>query len=76
MRWEAGTLWQDTEPVFSNDLGAHLNHVTVYKNFKRIAKKTGIPETRFHDMRHAYAPAAIQGGDIQTAQGNLGHTTT
>ncbi len=75
-RLRASTLWKDTGLVFTNDLGEHLNHVTVYKNFKRIVKTIGIPETRFHDLRHSYATAAIQAGDdIKTVQGNLGHAT-
>ena len=34
------------------------------------------PETRFHDLRHTYAVAAIKSGDdIKTVQENLGHAT-
>ena len=36
----------------------------------------GIPNARFHDLRHSYAVAAIRSGDdIKTVQGNLGHAT-
>lgn len=36
----------------------------------------GIPDVRFHDLRHSYAVAAIRSGDdIKTVQGNLGHAT-
>ena len=36
----------------------------------------GCPDTRFHDLRHSYAVAAIRAGDdIKTVQGNLGHAT-
>lgn len=36
----------------------------------------GSPETRFHDLRHSYAVAAIRSGDdIKTVQSNLGHAT-
>lgn len=35
-----------------------------------------MPESRFHDLRHSYAVAAIRSGDdIKTVQGNLGHAT-
>jgi integrase len=48
----------------------------VYKNFKRIAASIGIPDARFHDLRHSYAVAAIRSGDdIKTVQENLGHHT-
>ena len=36
----------------------------------------GLPNVRFHDLRHSYAVAAIRSGDdIKTVQGNLGHAT-
>ena len=36
----------------------------------------GLPELRFHDLRHTYAVNALQSGDdIKTVQGNLGHHT-
>ena len=44
--------------------------------FKRIVKRIGTPETRFHDLRHTYAIVAIKSGDdIKTVQENLGHAT-
>ena len=48
----------------------------MYTNFKKIAASIGIPEARFHDLRHSYAVAAIRSGDdIKTVQENLGHHT-
>lgn len=39
-------------------------------------KRIGLPDTRFHDLRHSYAVASIQAGDdIKTVQENLGHHT-
>lgn len=60
--------------VFTNEYGEHLAHTTVYKNFKKIVAELGIPATRFHDLRHSYAVAALQAGDdVKTVQENLGH---
>ncbi len=60
--------------VFSNEFGKHLVHTTVYKNFKVIVARLGIPKARFHDLRHSYAVAALQSGDdVKTVQENLGH---
>ena len=54
----------------------HLVHLTVYKEFKNIARSLGYENTRFHDLRHSYAVAAIESGDdIKTVQTNLGHAT-
>ena len=75
-RMKAGPLWEDSGLVFTNELGGHLVHGTVYNCFKRIARSIGIPEARFHDLRHSYAVAALQSGDdIKTVQETLGHHT-
>lgn len=73
----AGSAWENKEGlVFTNGLGGHLAHFTVYKEFKKIVCGIGLGDTRFHDLRHSYAVAAIESGDdIKTVQGNLGHAT-
>ena len=41
-----------------------------------MARSIGLPDARFHDLRHSYAVAALRAGDdIKTVQGNLGHAT-
>lgn len=78
IEWQlkAGPLWEDTDLVFTDELGRHLMPHTVYHNFKRIVADMGLPDVRFHDLRHSYAVAAIRSGDdIKTVQGNLGHAT-
>ena len=68
--------WVETNLVFTNAKGGFLSYRTVYDCFKRIVKKMGCPELRFHDLRHQYAVIAIKNGDdIKTIQGNLGHAT-
>lgn len=75
-RCESGQLWKETGLVFTDELGQHLCATTVYNNFKRIAAGLGLPEMRFHDLRHSYAVASIRAGDdIKTVQSNLGHAT-
>ena len=75
-RLRYGECWEDTGYVFTNDLGQHLKHVTVYKSFKQVMDEIGTPSTRFHDLRHSYAVASIRSGDdIKTVQENLGHAT-
>jgi len=73
----AGEAWNnDLNLVFTNEVGGHFAHFTVYNNFKRIAEGLGIPESRFHDLRHSYAVAALQSGDdVKTVQETLGHHT-
>lgn len=75
-RLQAGPVWMNTGFVFTNELGDHLSPHTVHHNYKRIVKSIGLPDARFHDLRHSYAVAAIRSGDdIKTVQGNLGHAT-
>ena len=67
---------RETGFVFTNELGKHLNSVTVYNNFKRIAESIGVPDARVHDLRHTFAVNALQNGDsVKTVQDNLGHAT-
>jgi integrase len=76
LRLKTGQAWVDENFVFTNEVGEHLKHVTVYKNYKRIVESIGIPSARFHDLRHSYAVAALQSGDdVKTVQENLGHHT-
>ena len=55
-------IWIHKNLVFTNNQGDVLSYRTVYDCF--------------HELRHAYASLALQGGDdIKTVQENLGHHT-
>lgn len=72
----AAPEWIETNLVFTNTKGDHLSYRTVYDCFKRIVKKMGCPNLRFHDLRHQYAVISIKNGDdIKTIQSNMGHAT-
>jgi integrase len=69
-------LWQEPIPglVFENEFGGYLSHTTIRKHFKRVVNKIGIPESRFHDLRHSFAVLCIEGGiDVKTVQESMGH---
>lgn len=76
-RMKAGCLWRNKEDfVFTDEIGEHLRHSAVYKQFKALARQIDLPEARFHDMRHSYAVAALRNGDdVKTVQESLGHAT-
>lgn len=62
--------------VFTNELGRHLTHRTVYKGFKASVRALGMDDIRFHDLRHTFAVASLEAGDsIKTVQQNLGHSS-
>lgn len=62
--------------VFTDEIGHWINGRTLLKAFKKRVTVIGLPEMRFHDLRHTYAAISIQNGDdLYTVSKNLGHTT-
>ena len=73
-RHNVGDAWEESNLVFTNELGKHLSPSTVYQNYKRLVAKIDLSALRFHDLRHSYAVASLRSGDdIKTLQENLGH---
>ena len=71
--WDEGALG---DLVFTNAVGGHLVHGTVFKNYKKLVNAIGIPDARFHDMRHSFAGISLKSGDdVKTVQENLSHHT-
>lgn len=65
----------DMNLVFTDDTGKYLVEITVYKSLKKIFAGIGLPESRFHDLRHSYAVALLEADvDVKTLQNNLGHS--
>ena len=63
--------------IFPNPLRpeAPLNPSTAYRQLKKILQEAGLPEIRFHDLRHTFATHAMASGvDAKTLSGILGHT--
>jgi integrase len=75
MRKSIGAIWNDNDLVFCNELGNPLDPSGVYHYYKRLTKRLGLDESRFHDLRHTFATIALQSGvDIKTIQESLGTT--
>lgn len=80
-RLRMGSSWGNGDPinsnlVFTDEIGQHLKHHTVFKHYKKIVQGIGVPSARFHDLRHTYAVTSLQNGDdVKTVQENLGHHT-
>lgn len=63
--------------IFHNPLQpeAPMNPATAYRQLKKILTETGLPDIRFHDLRHTFATHALANGvDAKTLSGILGHT--
>jgi hypothetical protein len=66
-----------TEWIFPNPLKPEKAVLgsAAYNRLKKILKKCGLPNIRFHDLRHTFATQAIAGGvDPKSLSHLLGHT--
>jgi integrase len=69
-----GAGYLDQDLVFANPDGSPLHADAVTKRFQRLAKHAGLPQTRLHDLRHAWGTHAHHlGVPIQVVSTRLGH---
>lgn len=54
-RLAVGGDWTDKNLVFTNATGDFYSPSTLVKAFRRFLKKVGLPDMRFHDLRHSAA---------------------
>ncbi len=55
-RLRDGNEWEDSGLVFTTRQGKWLDPQIVYRDFKLVLKKAGLPSSiRLHDLRHAMA---------------------
>jgi integrase len=59
----AGDRWQFHDLIFPSSVGTPRNGYNVSKEFKRRAKKAGLPPIRFHDIRHTAASIMLLHGE-------------
>ena len=74
-KMKAGALWRNEMGlVFTDEIGDAIPHATVEHRFKRIVTSIGLPDRRFHDLRHTYATEGIRLGiPVKTVSESLGH---
>jgi integrase len=74
LRTFAGERWQDHGMIFTSQTGTCLDHRNVYREFKEILRKAGLPDIRFHDLRHTAATLMLRDGiHPKIVQERLGH---
>jgi integrase len=73
---KAGSAWQDHDYVFCTSIGTHLNPTRdVLDQLKALLKKAGLPDIRFHDLRHSSATMLLgMGVHPKIVQEILGHS--
>src|SRR6202043_3557317 len=61
-RLTAGTRWQDRALVFPSRIGTPYEPHGLHDDFKRVLSKAGLPDIRFHDLRHSAASLMLAQG--------------
>ena len=57
--------------------GAHIAPSALYKPFYRVRDELGLPELRWHDLRHFHGTTVAQAGaTLAEVQARLGHSTS
>jgi integrase len=59
----AGDSWEEYDLIFPTSVGTPRNGYEVTKQFKHLAREAGLPEIRFHDIRHSAASIMLLHGE-------------
>jgi len=51
----AGEKWGENGLIFPNTLGGPMHPRNLLRDFKKLLREAGLPEIRFHDLRHTAA---------------------
>jgi integrase len=71
----AGSRWQENDLIFPTPKGTPMDHSNLYRAFKGLIKKVGLPEIRFHDLRHTAASLMLNHGvPVIIVSRRLGHS--
>ena len=59
-----------------DEFGAPVSFAILQKHYKRALQKAGLPEVRFHDLRHSVATYLLElGTPIEEVSAWLGHSS-
>jgi integrase len=61
-RLAAGTAWEDSGRMFTDELGRALHPEYVSRRFRELAEAAGLPVIKFHAARHTAATLALEAG--------------
>ncbi|MCY4653208.1 MAG: site-specific integrase [Dehalococcoidia bacterium] len=71
-----GIQWKEDCHMFCNDRGEPYHSSSVTHAFKRFATRSGFPDVRLHDTRHAHATILLRAKvQLKVVQEGMGHST-
>jgi len=71
----AGKFWKEHDMIFPSSTGTPMDPSNLYHNFKKLLITAGLPDVRFHDLRHTAATLMLQQGvHPKVVQERLGHS--
>ena len=74
-RLAAGEGWSEAGFVFTTPIGTPIGTHSLHRMFKAMLRKAGLPDIRYHDLRHTAATLLLaQGVDPRTIMETLGHS--
>jgi integrase len=73
-RLRLGPAWHDEDAVFDRGDGRPVAARTLHTRYKRVLVDAGVPDVRFHDLRHTGATLMIASGvPAKVVSERLGH---
>ena len=71
-----GQKYEDNDLVSCNANGTPRSPEALYRQFKRLINRLGLPDVRFHDLRHTYASLLLENDTaLKVISETLGHST-
>ena len=58
----AGKRWKDNDLIFPTSIGTPIESTNLLKRYKELLQQVGLPNMRFHDLRHTAATLMLQQG--------------
>ena len=75
-RSELGSLWQESDRIFTAWDGGMLNPEALSRWFHKFIVRKGLPDVSIHGLRHTNATLLIAGGvPLKTVSSRLGHSS-
>ena len=73
-RVASGDKWIENGLIFTNSLGGSIDSRNLLRNYKQLLRDAGLPDIRFHDLRHTAASLMLNAGiAVIVVSRRLGH---